>query len=239
MSKPADNQNSRMYDMRSPFELKTTADGLRAGQVQIRKEFADSAMIRILTLTVDGQRQTRGAAYYDIPLNKYLKKAPGKVRPWRRASIEIQKLNERRTFYPPHVAALSGQHDSRAHSPPDRPSKSFLADPCPGSVSVFHSTPGPARAGLRCRRPRAPAPTGPGRPNLRKSISMFPCSRLGMSCLAVSRRVRRASHCTAAAALSDRFDAPTPSRSRGLRKPIRNSGRWDRWPSEVPRSNRS
>jgi hypothetical protein len=65
-----------MYDMRSPFELKTTADGLRAGQVQIRKEFADSAMIRILTLTVDGQRQSRGAAYYDIPLNKYLKKAP-------------------------------------------------------------------------------------------------------------------------------------------------------------------
>ena len=33
-------------------------------------------MIRILTLTVDGQRQTKGAAYYDIPLNKYLKKAP-------------------------------------------------------------------------------------------------------------------------------------------------------------------
>jgi len=76
MSKPADNQGSRMYDMRSPFELKTTADGMRVGQVQIRKEFADSAMIRILTLTVDGQRQTRGAAYYDIPLNKYLKKAP-------------------------------------------------------------------------------------------------------------------------------------------------------------------
>jgi hypothetical protein len=76
MSKPADNQGSLMYDMRSPFELKMTPDGLRAGQVQIRKEFADSAMIRILTLTVDGQRQTRGAAYYDIPLNKYLKKAP-------------------------------------------------------------------------------------------------------------------------------------------------------------------
>ena len=38
MSKPADNQGSRMYDMRSPFELKTTADALRAGQVQIRKD---------------------------------------------------------------------------------------------------------------------------------------------------------------------------------------------------------
>jgi len=75
MSKPADNPGSLMYDMRSPFELKTTADGRRAGQVQLRKEFADSAMIRILTLTVDGQRQMRGA-YYDIPLNKYLKTAP-------------------------------------------------------------------------------------------------------------------------------------------------------------------
>jgi hypothetical protein len=80
-SKPADNQGSLMYDMRSPFELKPTADGRRAGQVQIRKEFADSAMIRIFTLTVDGQRQTRGAAYYDIPLNKYLKKAPAPVSP--------------------------------------------------------------------------------------------------------------------------------------------------------------
>ena len=70
MSKPADNQGTRIYDMRSSFELKTTADGRRAGQVQIRKEFADSAMIRILTLTVDCQRQTRGSEYYYIPLNK-------------------------------------------------------------------------------------------------------------------------------------------------------------------------
>ena len=77
MSKPPANKDSVMYDMRSAFELKPTADGRRAGQVQIRKEFADSAMIRILTLTVDGQRQTQHAAYFDIPLNKYLKKAPG------------------------------------------------------------------------------------------------------------------------------------------------------------------
>ena len=75
MSKPADNQGTlcttcgrRSSSKRPPMD--------RAGQVQIRKEFADSAMIRILTLTVDGQRQTKGAAYYDIPLNKYLKKAP-------------------------------------------------------------------------------------------------------------------------------------------------------------------
>ena len=76
MSKPPVNQGSIMYDMRSPFELKPTVDGRRAGQVQIRKEFADTAMIRILTLTVDGQRQTQHAAYYDIPLSKFLKKTP-------------------------------------------------------------------------------------------------------------------------------------------------------------------
>jgi hypothetical protein len=43
--------------------------------VQIGKEFADRAMIRILTLTVDGKRRS-SAAYYDIPLRKYLNKAP-------------------------------------------------------------------------------------------------------------------------------------------------------------------
>jgi hypothetical protein len=79
MSKPPVNQGSLMYDMRSPFELKPTADGRRAGQVQIRKEFADTAMIRIITLTVDGQYQSKHAAYYDIPLNKFLKKAPASM----------------------------------------------------------------------------------------------------------------------------------------------------------------
>ncbi len=75
MSKSADNQGSRMYDMRSPFELKTTAEGLALVRCRYARNL-QTAMIRILTLTVDGQRQTRGAAYYDIPLNRYLKKAP-------------------------------------------------------------------------------------------------------------------------------------------------------------------
>jgi hypothetical protein len=54
--------------------LKKTKDGKRSGQVQIPKKFADRAMIRILTLTVSGRRQTAGAAYYDIPLKKFLNK---------------------------------------------------------------------------------------------------------------------------------------------------------------------
>ena len=66
----------RSYLVKTPIELKTTKDGKLAGQVPIRTEYADIAMLRILTLTVDGRRQTAGAAYYDIPLKKFLKKAP-------------------------------------------------------------------------------------------------------------------------------------------------------------------
>jgi hypothetical protein len=71
-----DSQGGRSYDVKAPIELKPTDDGKYTGQVQIRKEFADRAMIRILTLTVDGKRQTAGAAYYDIPLKRFLNKVP-------------------------------------------------------------------------------------------------------------------------------------------------------------------
>jgi hypothetical protein len=58
------------------IDLKKTKDGRRAGQVQIRKDLLGRAQIRILTLMVDGRRQTAGAAYYDIPIEKHLNKAP-------------------------------------------------------------------------------------------------------------------------------------------------------------------
>lgn len=80
-SQQTDRQGGRSYDVKAPVELKTTADGRRAGQVQIRREFVDRAMIRILTLTVDGRRQTAGAAYYDIPLQKFLNKTPAVASP--------------------------------------------------------------------------------------------------------------------------------------------------------------
>jgi hypothetical protein len=85
----------RSYLVKAPIELKTTKDGRLAGQVQIPKEHADIAMIRFLTLTVDGRRQTAGAAYYDIPLKQFLNKAPvekseksgvAHSRPWMRDS---------------------------------------------------------------------------------------------------------------------------------------------------------
>jgi hypothetical protein len=74
-SRQVDSQGGRSYDVKERVELKMTADGKRVGQVQIRKQFADRAMFRILTLTVDGQRQ-QFAAYYDIPLRKFLNRAP-------------------------------------------------------------------------------------------------------------------------------------------------------------------
>jgi hypothetical protein len=75
-SKQTDNQGGRSYDVMVPIELKPTQDGKRVGEVQIRKEFVDRAKIRIITLTVDGKRQPSGGAFYDIPIAKYLNKAP-------------------------------------------------------------------------------------------------------------------------------------------------------------------
>jgi hypothetical protein len=81
LSKQTDSQGGRSYDVKAPIEFKTTKDGRRAGQVQIRKEFADRAKFRILTQNVDGKRQTSGAAHYDIPLKKYLNQAPAEPSP--------------------------------------------------------------------------------------------------------------------------------------------------------------
>ncbi len=62
---------SQAYDVKSKIELQPMADGRRAGQVRIRRELVGKAMIRVLTLRVDGKPQTAGAAYYDIPLNRF------------------------------------------------------------------------------------------------------------------------------------------------------------------------
>jgi hypothetical protein len=63
-----------------PVMMKPTEDGKLTGQVEVGKEFADRAVIRIFTLTVEGRSQmagpTAGARYHDIPLKKFLKKAP-------------------------------------------------------------------------------------------------------------------------------------------------------------------
>ena len=82
-----DSNGGRTYLVKARIELKTTKKGKRAGQVQIRKEFLDGAMIRILTLTVDGRPQTAGAAYYDIPLKRFKNKTPVTASPEATPSI--------------------------------------------------------------------------------------------------------------------------------------------------------
>jgi hypothetical protein len=66
--------------VKTSITMKPTEDGKLTGQVAVGKEFADRAVIRIFTLTVDGRSQMAGpmagARYYDIPLKKFLKKAP-------------------------------------------------------------------------------------------------------------------------------------------------------------------
>lgn len=74
--KPSSPRAGRTYDLNVPIKLKPTPDGSRAGEVQIRKEFVDRALIRIITLTVDGKRKPSGGAFYDIPIAKFLNKAP-------------------------------------------------------------------------------------------------------------------------------------------------------------------
>lgn len=77
--------------VKTPIRMEPTADGKLTGQVEVEKKFANRAMIRIFTLTVDGQSQmtgkTAGARYFDIPLTKFLQKAPLATSPQSRTSI--------------------------------------------------------------------------------------------------------------------------------------------------------
>jgi hypothetical protein len=74
MSRETDNQGGHSYDVKAPIKLKTTEDGRRTGEVQIRKDLLDRAQIRILTDRFDGQPQ-RWLANYEIPISKLLNKA--------------------------------------------------------------------------------------------------------------------------------------------------------------------
>jgi hypothetical protein len=82
LSKQTDSQGGHSYDVKAPIELKPNASGGRSGQVQIGKQFADRALFRVLTLTIDGKpRPATGAAYYAIPLKKHLKPSATAVSP--------------------------------------------------------------------------------------------------------------------------------------------------------------
>jgi len=78
---------------KTPISMKPTEDGKLTGQGEVRKELIDRAMVRIFTMTVNGQSQmtgpTAGARYYDIPLKKFVQKAPPGTSSPPRASIAI------------------------------------------------------------------------------------------------------------------------------------------------------
>ena len=86
-----DRSGSRTYLVKTPIIMKPTKDGKLTGQVEVGKEFANRVVIRIFTLTVDRRSQmvgpTAGARYYDIPLKKFLKKAPLAASSQSRSSI--------------------------------------------------------------------------------------------------------------------------------------------------------
>lgn len=90
LSNPERN-GSRTYLVKEAIPMKPDKDGKLMGQVEIGKEFANRAVIRIFTYTVDGRSHktgpTAGARYYDIPLHKFLKKAPLAAAPQSPASI--------------------------------------------------------------------------------------------------------------------------------------------------------
>ncbi len=67
---------SRTYLLKAPMAMKPTQDGKQTGQMQIGRELADLAVVRIFTYTVDGQPQRLGVRYYDLPLKKFVMKAP-------------------------------------------------------------------------------------------------------------------------------------------------------------------
>ena len=90
-SKP-DIMGGQSYLVKARIKLTPTKDGKAAGQVQIRKEFLDVAMIRILTLTVDRRRQTAGAAYYDIPLKRFINKTSVATSPKASTSIAPRSI---------------------------------------------------------------------------------------------------------------------------------------------------
>lgn len=84
----------RTYLVNATIDLKPTKDGKLTGQVQIGKEFADRAMIRILTTIFDGKPQPAGARYYQIPLTKFMKNAPAAASSKAPSSIASQPASK-------------------------------------------------------------------------------------------------------------------------------------------------
>ena len=78
---------ARTYLLNTTIDLKPTKDGKLTGQVQIPRELTDRAMIRIMTQMFDGKFQAAGARYYQMPVKKFMKKAPAAASSQKPSSI--------------------------------------------------------------------------------------------------------------------------------------------------------
>ncbi len=84
---------AQRYRVVGRLEFKTTPDGKRVGEIQLPKDQVDLGNLQVLTQRVDGKFQSKGAAYYDIPLAKHLKDAgaPAVASPLPPASGGVKK----------------------------------------------------------------------------------------------------------------------------------------------------
>ena len=136
-----DFSGSRTYLLKERITLKRTRDGDLTGPVEVRREFVNRAVIRIFTYTIDGRSQmvgpTAGARYYDIPLRKFLKKAPLAASPQSPSFIAS----------PPASTLSKGEKEQRVkgyfhnrfrlhHPNPANPVKNNANDPGSGTAAV-------------------------------------------------------------------------------------------------------
>lgn len=93
LDKQYSSPNSKTHKVIGRLEFKTTSDGKRVGAIKLRKDSVELGNLKVLTQRVDGQFQSKGAAYYDIPLVKYLNEpgSPAVASPLPSASGRVKK----------------------------------------------------------------------------------------------------------------------------------------------------
>ncbi len=92
LDKQLSNSRSQTYKVVGRLKFKSTSDGKRVGEIQLRKDLVDLAKLQVLTQRVDGKFQSKGAAYYDIEVAKHLDDAsPAVASPLPSASGKVKK----------------------------------------------------------------------------------------------------------------------------------------------------
>jgi hypothetical protein len=90
---PPGRDGSRTYLLKAPMAMTPTADGKMSGELQIGGHLRDTAVVRIFSYTVDGQPQRLGVRYYDIPIKKFMKKAPVAAAPRSQGPVALPPVS--------------------------------------------------------------------------------------------------------------------------------------------------